>query len=447
MDRRDFLKLGGMMLGAAGTMGLPSSVRATMEQGYEAAILAEKPVYRPDGWKGARVKTLDWIGGSFDINNPQQVDLNKCDSLGSSTIVGPITRRHEIEGGFKRFDTGYYGDPAELRKKAGAQYYSPMGDALVFGARATGTEAMVDGPPRPQKLPIPDPVTMARHIKDMAMFLGADDCGIGVLPVQAVYTHQTATYEEMRNGVPRAQDKEIVNTHPFAVVLLYNQDFKTTTMASNGYDGGTFGSRRAYLYNGIMSDVLARYIRNFGYEARSHHNENYQVMVPPILIAAGMGELSRVGDCVLHPYLGYNYKAAVVTTNMPLMPDKPIEFGVQEFCRVCKKCAQLCPSKAISMETEREPYNGYLKYPLDAKACTIFRRTNPEGYGCGRCAVVCPWSSKEDSWFHYMGSYLSSMKSSALNRLIVQMDDICGYGSEVATELKSWIGFTSVGRI
>ena len=35
MDRRDFLKLGGMMLGAAGTMGLPSSVRATMNSEYE----------------------------------------------------------------------------------------------------------------------------------------------------------------------------------------------------------------------------------------------------------------------------------------------------------------------------------------------------------------------------------------------------------------------------
>ena len=37
MDRRDFLKLGGMMLGAAGTMGLPSSVRATMNSEYETA--------------------------------------------------------------------------------------------------------------------------------------------------------------------------------------------------------------------------------------------------------------------------------------------------------------------------------------------------------------------------------------------------------------------------
>lgn len=204
MKRRDFLKFGGMALGAAGAAGLPLTVRATMDQDYESAILAEKPVYRPDGWKGARVNYLEYPGGSFDINNPRQVDLNGCASLGSSTIVGPIARRREIEGGFKRFDTGYYGDPAELRKKAGAQYYSPMGDALVFGARATGTEAMVDGTPRADKLPIPDPVTMARHIKDMAMFLGADDCGIGVLPIQAIYTHQTATYEEMRNGVPRA---------------------------------------------------------------------------------------------------------------------------------------------------------------------------------------------------------------------------------------------------
>ena len=49
MDRRDFLKLGGMMLGAAGTMGLPSSVRATMNSEYETAILAEKPVYDENG--------------------------------------------------------------------------------------------------------------------------------------------------------------------------------------------------------------------------------------------------------------------------------------------------------------------------------------------------------------------------------------------------------------
>jgi reductive dehalogenase len=288
---------------------------------------------------------------------------------------------------------------------------------------------------------------MARHIKDIAMFLGADDCGIGILPVQAIYSHQAATYEEIMQKVPRTQEKEIVNNHPYAIVMLYNQDFRTTTMSSTGYDGGTYGSRRAYLYNGTMSMVLARYIRNLGYEARAHHNENYQVMVTPILISAGMGELSRVGDCVLHPFLGFNYKAAVVTTNLPVMPDKPIDFGVQAFCRVCKKCSDNCPSKAISREDEQEEYNGYMKYKLDYKSCTLFRRTNPEGYGCGRCAVVCPWSSKEESWFHYIGSYLSSMKNDAINRVIVGIDDACGYGTEVAREYKSWLGYPGLGRV
>lgn len=441
MERRNFLKLGGMALGAAGAAALPTSGYATRDAAYEAAILAEKPVYRPEGWRGARVKTLDFPGGSFDINNPQQVDLNTCSSLGTTKIVGNIANRREIDGGFMKFDLGEYGDPKELRKQAGPGYYSPMGDALVFAGRRTGFEKDVDGEPRKDPLQIPDPVTLARHIKDIAMFLGADDCGIGILPKQAIFTHQAGTYEEGLNGIPLSQEKEVVNTHPLAIVMLYDQDFRTTTMASNGYDGGTYGARRAYLYNGVMSMVMARYIRNLGYQARAHHNENYQVMVPPVLISAGMGELSRVGDCVLHPYLGFNYKAAVITTNLPVMPDKPIDFGLQDFCRVCKKCAENCPSKSISMADEPVEYNGYMKYGLEYKSCTLFRRTQTEGYGCGRCAVVCPWSSKEESWFHYLGSYLSSSRNSAINRAIVEMDNIFGYGTEVATEYKSWLGY------
>lgn len=442
MERREFLKFGGMMLGAAGAAGLPSTVRATMNADYEAAILAEKPVYRPDGWKGARVRTLDFPGGVFDVNNPKQVDLNTCSSLGTNKIVGPVASRRELDGGFMKFDTNVYGDKAALNRKAGPGYYSPLGMAIAMTARRTGYEEDVDGEPRAEKLPIPDPVTMARHLKDVALYLGADDCGIGIVPMQAVFTHQAATHEEMKfKGVPQSYEKPVHNTHPLAIVMLYNQDFRTGTMASNGYDGGTFGARRAYLYSGLNADVLARYIRHLGYEARAHHNENYHVMVPPLLISAGMGELSRAGECVLHPYLGYNYKAAVVTTTMPLMPDKPIDFGLQEFCKVCKKCADHCPSKAISQLDNPVEYNGYLRYPLDAKACTIFRRTQPEGYGCGRCAVVCPWANKEDSWFHSLGAYMSSMKSSALDRLIVQMDDLLGYGTEVATEYKSWLGY------
>ncbi|MDR1960675.1 MAG: reductive dehalogenase [Gracilibacteraceae bacterium] len=445
MERRDFLKLGGAALASAGIMAVTGkTMLATSDFSRESTMTSTKPVYRPDGWKGAKVRYLDYPGGSFDINAPRQADLNQCSALGTSKITGTIERIREAQSGFSIFDTGGYGDVAMLRAAAGPQYFSPMGNALTYSVKHYGKEEIVDGEPR-QRMPIPGPEDMTRHIKDLAFYLGADDCGVGVLPLQALYTHQMATSEDVANGMAMTDEKPVGNTHPYCITILYDQDFRTGTMASDGYDGGTFGARRAYFLGSTMSCIMARYIRNLGYSARSHNNENYQLCVPPALIASGMGELCRVGDCVLHPYLGFNYKAAVITTDMPLMPDRPIDFGVQSFCRTCKKCAENCPSKSISFDDEQTEYNGYLKYKLDYKSCTIFRRTQPEGYGCGRCAVVCPWSSKEESWFHSLASWLSSMKSDAVNRVIKQMDDICGYGTEFAHEYKWWIGFPGEG--
>ena len=34
---------------------------------------------------------------------------------------------------------------------------------------------------------------------------------------------------------------------------------------------------------------------------------------------------------------------AMVLTHMPLAFDRPIDFGVQEFCARWKKCAKTCP--------------------------------------------------------------------------------------------------------
>ena len=102
----------------------------------------------------------------------------------------------------------------------------------------------------------------------------------------------------------------------------------------------------SYSASGFIACILADYIRRLGYPARAHHARNYQVVLPPILLWAGLGEMSRIGDCVLHPFLGPRFKAAVVTTDLPLLPDKPIDFGLQDFCSKCKKCARECPSGA-----------------------------------------------------------------------------------------------------
>lgn len=118
---------------------------------------------------------------------------------------------------------------------------------------------------------------------------------------------------------------------------------------------------------------------------------------------------------------------AAVTTDLPLAPDKPIDFGLLDFCRVCKKCAENCPSQAITLDADTIEHNGYLRGNSDMKKCTIFRATK-DGVFCGRCMKVCPWNSKEDSWFHEAGIYIGS-HGEASAKFLKSIDDMFGYGT------------------
>ncbi len=108
-------------------------------------------------------------------------------------------------------------------------------------------------------------------------------------------------------------------------------------------------------------------------------------------------------------------------------PDKPVDFGLQRFCTVCKKCAVECPSKSISMG-DKIIHNGYETWDFDFETCTKYRLGNPSGIGCGHCIKVCPWN-KPDGLTHDMVRWLVAHVPS-LDGLIVKMDDVFGYGKQ-----------------
>ena len=87
----------------------------------------------------------------------------------------------------------------------------------------------------------------------------------------------------------------------------------------------------AYATSGFIAIILAAYVRRLGYPAKAHYAPYYDVVLPPIILLAGLGEMSRIGDSVLHPFLGPRFKGAVVTTDLPLLPDKPINFALPGF--------------------------------------------------------------------------------------------------------------------
>jgi ferredoxin len=268
--------------------------------------------------------------------------------------------------------------------------------------------------PAPHHAPLPnDPDALSVHVKELGYFLRADSMGICELPSYAVYSH----------SFPSGEPVEL--KHKYAIAILVDQDFRTAD-ASTGNDWiSNSMSFMSYSTSGFIAHTIANYIRKLGYPARAHHPTHYQVVLPPILLWAGQGEMCRIGDCVLHPFLGPRFKAAVVTTDLPLTPDKPIDFGLQDFCSKCKKCARECPSGALS-EGDKVVFNGYEKWPTDVQKCTGMRVGNQKGCGCGTCIKVCPWN-KPATPFHRTVNWV--MRNSSLARRFgIRGDDLMGYG-------------------
>jgi len=336
-----------------------------------------------------------------------------------------IRRVDERDGGFVRSSRGEYGP--FVQKEYGrfmAKY--PLSAALLDMTKkhAPFVEGLVQSAPAPGT---DDPSAMARHLKETAYFLRADVVGIGPLPPYAVFTHS------------RWDGQSIELNHKYAIAILVDQDWKTSA-ATTGSDWiSNSMSFLGYSTSAFISCVLADYIRRLGYTARAHHAMNYQLVVPPVLLWAGLGEMCRIGDVVLNPFLGPRFKAAVVTTDLPLAIDKPIDFGLQDFCAKCGKCARECPAGAISTGG-KVLHNGYERWPVDVQKCTAMRVANQHGSGCGTCIKVCPWN-KPFTPFHRAVNW-AIRKIPAFRRPAVRLDDLFGYGKP-DRDLKWWLDIES----
>jgi reductive dehalogenase len=230
--------------------------------------------------------------------------------------------------------------------------------------------------------PIPqDSAVLTRHIKSVGYFLKADVMGACKVPRSAYYSHDK-------------QGKPIECRYENALIIVMRKEGRTMR-ASKGSDWiGDPLSFQAYAHLGLVAETIADYIRRLGWDAAPQYGPSfvnkYVVLLPPLLLAAGIGEVSRAG-IILNPFLGLAFKAAAVLTDLPIVPDQPIDFGLQNFCQQCKICAENCPSKAISTG-DKVMYNGYETWKLDVRRCASFNFTNKRGTMCNRCVKSCPWS-------------------------------------------------------
>ncbi len=302
-----------------------------------------------------------------------------------------IFAREEYEQGTDRYEEYYRRRP---EKKAiddkirslppllspGGRFYKAVESERIRQIFAVIEELArrVDGPVAATRCAIP-PDEASAMVKSLVLGLGADVVGIAPLDPAFVYTHVG------RGPEPYGRPIETSHTH----AIVFGMEMRPAAVRQAPRLPITEESAVQYLRGAQISVSAAALLREWGWSARAHTaGSNYQVMLPPLAHAAGLGELSRMGYLISRQY-GPRLRLGAVTTSLQLVPDQPDRFGVQAFCGICRKCADACPSGAIPREG-RTVVRGVEKWMLQAEQCIRYWRT--VGTDCGLCMRVCPFS-------------------------------------------------------
>ncbi len=289
---------------------------------------------------------------------------------------------------------------SEMLNRLVALQHGPVADAVAEGAD--------------------DPDANADAVKALGHFLGADMTGVCRVPTHAWYSHHP-------------DGTEIEPRHRNGIVFVLDQGYETMEGASGDDWVSGAQSMRAYLRASMIACTLAAHIRSLGYDATAHTARLDEVNHIPLLLEAGIGELSRIGELVLNPFVGPRFKSGVVTTDLPLTGDRPIDFGLQDFCEKCTKCARECPCGAIRFG-DKVMFNGYEMWKPDVDRCARYRITNMRGSACGRCMKTCPYnvegvlSERPFQW--------AAIKLPFARSWIARLDDRIGRGS--INPVKKW---------
>jgi len=226
------------------------------------------------------------------------------------------------------------------------------------------------------------PEAATQKVKAFALHLGADLVGIAEINPLWVYSRRGEIFQENWED----WGKEIPVEHSYAVVFATEMDFRLVGAAP--HTPTVIESMRNYARGAYLSVQLASYIANLGYPATANHLRHYEAVLVPLAVDAGLGEVGRLGYLMTKQF-GPRVRLGAVATNLPLLPDRPVDLGVEDFCNICKKCAVCCPSQSIP-SGEQSEVNGTLRWKLNAETC--FDYWGRIGTDCNVCMRVCPWA-------------------------------------------------------
>jgi reductive dehalogenase len=279
---------------------------------------------------------------------------------------------------------------------------------------------------KPEKMPVHDPAEMSETVKDVGLFLGAGLVGITELDERWLYRPGWERYGHKTLDI----DAKLPESIKYAVVMAIETNYETVKHAPTAKASAAAGL--GYSKMAALSHSMAKFIGALGHTAIACGNDT--ALSVPLGVDAGLGQLGRFG-ALITPEFGPRIRLCKVLTDLPLVPTKPIDFGVTEFCDLCRKCAEHCPAQAIlygpRTHKARTPSTnpGLLKWPFDGEKCFRYWWQNGSKnevgmyhVDCYQCVNVCPFNKKPGIG-HDLVRRLIRFKSSPLSNFMKWGDD------------------------
>lgn len=453
LGRRDFLRLGslGTVLGVAGLASIPKKVAAnSLNKEVRNRISSTEdhfPLEVNDSYQAPR--SWDHVHAQAFFGGPLEAAGQKVDAevkvLGSKFRSGGD---HPTRKGFGPLEKALAGGAWALSGTTVGSSVLGIHDYGLFSWEQEDANRTSPGHE------FQSAKEASAAIKRAAKLYGADLVGI---------THQDSRwdYREFFSPIAPAKRKmfpsmsafkSLVNknwapdqfTHgwekfPFkaksVIVLAFEMDYEAISASSTEVSAAAVGE--GYSRMAKTAYQLAVFLKSLGYGAVAAGND-LGVSVP-YAIAAGLGEASRMGQLVTYKY-GPRVRIAKVYTDFDFVEyDKAKSFGVMDFCRNCKRCADACPGKAITHDTEPSFYPthedkenpwynavGVKKYYMNAKNC--FKVWADAGSDCTNCIASCPYN-KPDFWHHRLVDGISAVMPGTVHDFMREMDILFGYGN------------------
>jgi epoxyqueuosine reductase QueG len=369
MDRRTFIKaMGALGVVTAAGISRPSvtSAKTVQEPTYKKFIVGEIPKYDATNNVFSRMSYDPDFLKLRALQGENMKDLVKADKPGHGLMEMSLRGASWAVAYSVNNVGGVYSWGGE-----GLYSWSPLGR---FPFSPAGIK----------KLDVTDRDGITKWVKTAGRHFGAGLTGITEINRTWVYSHV------YNNLTKKTTPVEIPPDYKYAVVMAIELDYKLMKQSPKLAAAAATGL--GYSNMAVVAVSMAEFIRNLGYKAIPMGNDT--ALSIPLAVDAGLGELGRSGMLITEQY-GPRVRLAKVFTDLPLVPDKPIDIGVQEFCESCGQCARECPGKAISAgKRTTEPASvsnnkgGMLKWPLNAYNC--FKNWAEMGVDCTHCMAVCP---------------------------------------------------------